>query len=169
MKVTHYEIFQAKHLPQVMEIGLYPVDCRSFQHTRHSLDHLLPVVALHYQLCQKRVIVGRYLGTGFYPSVYSASCRECYPRKQSSRRLELFRRIFGVQAHLHGGAGLGEGDFFNRFHLSGCKSNHPLNKVHPEGLLGYRMFHLEPCIHLEKIKCVRFIVIHELHCSCRTV
>ena len=153
--------------PQVAQIGLDAGQAGVGQGLLQLGHRFGAVAAGDDELGDHRVVVRRHLAAARHPGLDARIGRELHLGEQAGAGLELARRVFGIQAHLDGGAS--RGGHLQREVVTTGQLHHPGHQVDAGDLLGHAVLHLQPGVHLQEVEGAGVGVQHVLHRAGRAV
>ncbi|SVK51225.1 Uncharacterised protein [Acinetobacter baumannii] len=98
--VAALKLRRGDHLPQIVEVGGDAVQTGRRQRHAQFFQRLRPIGAVHDQLGDHRIVKRRHFAAGRHPTVETHVVREMHLGQHAGAGLEVFQRIFGVEAHL---------------------------------------------------------------------
>ncbi|MDT4863278.1 hypothetical protein FQZ97_979760 [compost metagenome] len=120
------------------------------------------VFTVHDQLGDHRVVVRRHLGTAGDPAVHPHAFGEVHFGEHTGARLEILQRVFGVDAHLDGGALRRAAHCLPVQCVAGGHAQHALDQVEAGDHLGDRVLHLQAGVHFKEVEGIAGAVVDEL-------
>ena len=158
------EVFRVlEHGDEIGEVGLDAMDARFAQGLAQALERRFARRPVGDDLGQHRVVIRAHFRAGFDPSVHAQRLRQRHFGQGACRRAETPRRVFGIDARLHGMATwrMRVGVQVGRL-AAGC-AEHPFDEVHVAHRFGHAMFDLQSRVHLQEVELRSVRVKHELH------
>ena len=156
------DVVVAQNLTQVIQVGGDPREAGFCQGGLHLLQGVGAIATMDDDLGQHGVVVGADHCAGIYPAIQANVVREAHFSQFAGAGLEILERIFGVDAHFHGGTLTGVVVIQRRAFAAG-QLQHPLHQVHAEHGFGHAVFHLQAGVHFQEIELVAFVVVDIFH------
>ena len=159
VKVARSDIRIGDECAQVLDVGANAEHGRGGQRAIEAIQRLSSIGAPRDDLCEHRVVVRRHdepVGEGTVDA--HAIARRLGQRDHLARAgQEAALRILRVHAGLDGVPGEPNVILCNRQRLPRRDAQLPGHEIDPGDEFGYRMLHLQPCVHLHEEELVRCI------------
>ena len=145
---------------EVVAIRLDAFDARCGERFGEFRDGRFARVGVDHELCDQRIVKGRYLCARLDPVVAARAIGKANLGQQAGAGLEILAGIFRVDADLDGvAARLGRDE---RGRLTGCDAQHPFDEIEARDHLGDAVLDLQPRVHLQEIECASLHIIDKL-------
>jgi hypothetical protein len=161
----------AQDVAEQAQIGGRADDNEVFQRREQPAPRLFSVTAAGDGLGEQRIVVGRDDRARRHAAVDaqfgSGRCGVVFDRPGAGQI--VLRRILGVDARLDRPAGAADLFLRKRQRLARGAAQLPFDQVEPGDVLGHRMLHLKPGVHLQEIQLAAVVVEQKFHGAERVV